>query len=102
MSDTTILEGRDYEFVEKPDSPMYSVRLLRGPWAGIVYTYGVVTLHEDHALDRLHVTYQFTLEENPEGREIYTSSEFKNYIGQILTSIMEKDGKTGKLPTPDE
>jgi hypothetical protein len=82
-----------FEFVEKPDSDLYSIKLVDGPYEGVIYTYGQVNLTEDEANDMLNVKFKFKIEEVPNNLnevELNDSSDFKNCMGNILTGLIEE------------
>ena len=54
-----------YEFVEKPESDFYSIKLTDGPYDGVIYTYGEVQLVEDKDNDELKVKFKYKLENIP-------------------------------------
>jgi ABC-type Fe2+-enterobactin transport system substrate-binding protein len=81
------------QFVEKPSSKLYSLKVVQGPYLGVVYTYGKVTLHEDEANVQLNVKFDFKLDEVPENlnkEELQNSEDFKNFMGDILTQLLEE------------
>jgi ABC-type Fe2+-enterobactin transport system substrate-binding protein len=81
------------QFVEKPSSELYSLKVVQGPYLGVVYTYGKVTLHEDEANAQLNVKFDFKLDEVPENlnkEELQNSEDFKNFMGDILTQLLEE------------
>jgi hypothetical protein len=90
----------DYVFVEKPSSDFYSVKLLKGEYAGVIYTYGAVTLKEDKKNDTAVLQFQYKIEFTPEhvdSEALFEDSRFKNYIGNVLSCIMdENEFKIGK------
>lgn len=77
----------DYTFVEKEDSELYSIKILSGPYSGVIYTYGVVSIKEGGGTATLK--FDFRIEENNGHVELDNHSEFKNQIGDILVSILE-------------
>jgi Tfp pilus tip-associated adhesin PilY1 len=93
-------EGTHYVFVEKPSSDFYSVKLLTGQWAGVIYTYGTVNIREDKENDVVVLQFQYKIEEKPEefnSNDLMENSSFKNYIGSILSCILEENEfKIGK------
>ena len=93
-------ERVDYVMVEKPSSEFYSIKLLTGNWKGVIYTYGTVSIKEDKENDVAILEFQFKIDECPEGIEsdsLMTNEPFMNYIGDILSSILEQNEyKIGK------
>jgi len=93
----------DYVLVEKASSEFYSIKLLTGNWAGVIYTYGTVSIKEDKTNDVATLSFQFKIEECPKGIDsdsLMENESFKNYIGDILSSILEQnDYSIGKKLT---
>lgn len=93
-------ERVDYVLVEKPSSEFYSIKLLTGNWTGVIYTYGTVSIKEDKENDVAVLEFQFKIDECPEAIDsdsLMANEPFKNYIGDILSSILEQNEyKIGK------
>ena len=88
-----------YTFVEKVDSDLYSIKILEGLYANIIYTYGKVTIEEDVENDLARLKFDFIIERAVDPyttKELETSDEFRNYIGNILTEILNnQDAQIG-------
>lgn len=97
---TNMQEGVDYKFVEKPSSEFYSIKLLTGIWKNVIYTYGTVSITEDEDKNYAKLQFQFKIEECPDDindDDLMKNESFKNYIGDILASILEQhEYKIGK------
>ena len=82
-----------YEFVEKPESDFYSIKLTDGPYDGVIYTYGEVQLVEDKDNDELKVKFKYKLENIPKKlkeNKLKKDIDFRNCMGNILTGILEE------------
>jgi len=85
-------EAKDYIFVENDlHSDQYSIKLLSGRWAGVIYTYGRTRLVEDKENDVLKVSFVYKIESSP--KELHKESldedaDFKNYIGDVLNHLL--------------
>lgn len=80
------------QFVERPSSELYSLKVVQGPYLGVIYTYGKVSLHEDEANCQLNVKFDFKIEEVPDNlneEELKKSDNFKNFMGDILSQLLE-------------
>jgi len=80
------------KFVERSSSELYSLKVVQGPYLGVIYTYGKVTLHEDEANCELKIQFKFKLEEVPDNlneEELEKSPDFKNFMGDILSQLLE-------------
>ena len=88
-----------YTFVEKIDSELYSIKILEGLYANIIYTYGKVTIEEDVENDLARILFDFVIERAVDpytAEELESSDEFRNYIGNILTEILNnQDAQIG-------
>ena len=99
-----------YNFVERDESELYSVRLLKGEWLGLIYTYGRVSIKEDKWKKQATLAFDFKIEDTSEcdhfKEDLEKSDRFKNYIGDVLAHILSQSdihiGKIdGKEPTDD-
>tara|TARA_R110002167_G_scaffold140346_1_gene328105 strand:+ start:288 stop:605 length:318 start_codon:yes stop_codon:yes gene_type:complete len=80
-------------FVERPDSELYSIKVKIGAYKNVIYTYGKVNIAEDDENDQLKVSFDYRIEEVPKKlnkKKLEKSEEFKNYIGNILTNLIEE------------
>jgi hypothetical protein len=84
--------SKEYVFVEKEDSELYSLKVVQGPYNNVIYTYGSVTIEEDVENDLARLKFNYHIEEAPAPysiKELEESIEFRDYIGDILTEILE-------------
>lgn len=83
----------DYiQFVERPSSELYSIKVVQGPYLGVIYTYGKVQVKENRDLDQATFTFDFQIEKTPENlnkEKLKKSTEFKNFMGDILVQLIE-------------
>ena len=80
------------QFVEKPSSELYSLKVVQGPYLGVIYTYGKVSFHEDEAAAELRLSFDFMIEEVPDNlnkEELEESLDFKTFMGDILAQLLE-------------
>lgn len=96
-------ERIDYVLVERPSSEFYSIKLLSGKYAGVIYTYGTVSLREDTKNDVARLEFEFKIDECPQLLNIDSlmkDESFMNHIGDILSCILEENEfKIGKNNT---
>ena len=85
-----IIEGKDYQFVEKETADFYSVQLLSGKWEGLVYTYGQVGIKENPDNGSATLKFSYKIEDCPDGMVVFEDSEFNNYLGEVLANIIEE------------
>ena len=87
-------------FVERPSSELYSLKVVQGPYLGVIYTYGKVSLKEDPELDQLKLTFDFKIDEVPESlekKDLEKSAPFKTFIGDILSQLLDDKLNNHKL-----
>ena len=92
------------KFVEKLSSEAYSLKVVQGPYLGVIYTYGKVTLHEDEANCELKIEFKFKLEEVPDNlneEKLKESLDFKNFMGDVLSQLLEEDNLDNDKLTDD-
>ena len=103
-------EDSDFLFVEKPESQVQSIQLLKGKFKGLIYSYGNVKLIENKELGNAILKFDYFIEVCPEYAEydadiINNDPEFKQLAGDILAEILSQPkytiGKNGKQFTDD-
>lgn len=91
MENNSLREKVDYIFVEHDAADFYSILLKTGKFAGVIYTYGKVSISEENDFAKLR--FDFKVEDTSEcafsKEELETSIEFKNYIGDVLVNIFD-------------
>jgi hypothetical protein len=93
------ITDKDYSFVEKPTSEMYSVKLKSGEWSGVIVTYGKVSLKVNKDKESATLSFQFKVDEAPAPHNIKKldeSVDFNNHLGDILSHIIQNAFDTGK------
>ena len=80
----------DYVFVEKPGEDFTGLKLISGPFGGIVYKYGNVGFRpESEAINgALPMVFDYTVIENKIEADT-DGQEFINHIGDILVVLLE-------------
>ena len=91
---TTPKHNEDYVFVEKPGEDFTALKLISGPFAGIVYHYGHVGFApESEAVDGvLPMKFDYTVMENKIEADT-DSQEFINHIGDVLVVLLDEQLK---------
>lgn len=82
---------RYIQFVEKGDSELYSLKVVHGPYTGVIYTYGKVAI--GGTVEEPIVKFDFTINEVPKGKKktkLEKSKTFKNFMGDILITLIEE------------
>ncbi len=76
---------------------MYSVKINKGKYAGVIVTYGTVGLktQEDGSAK---LSFQYNITESPKHnkKKLEGSDEFRNTLGDILSHIIESALESGK------
>lgn len=90
--------NEDYVFVEKPGEDFTGLKLISGPYGGIVYKYGNVGFRpESEAVDgKLPMVFDYTVIENKISADT-DSQEFINHIGDILVILLDEKMKEKEL-----
>jgi len=94
----------DYTFVENDNEAFYGVK-FRGdsPYAGVIVVYGTVSIKESVELDMATLSFTFNIQDagiyNID--ELDNSIEFKNYLGDVLQSIVAESIKEGIISEED-
>jgi len=88
-------EGEDYKLVFKEGSEFYSIRMLKGEYQDVIFTFGKVALSEDKKNDKATLKFDWKLEEKPETIEedLNSSSKFQNLLGDLLTDLILESKK---------
>jgi len=89
----------DYNFVEKPDSLMYSVKIKKGKYKDVIVTYGKVGIKTNEDGNGATLSFQFVINESPKKhnkKKLEKTPEFKNLLGDILSHIIQNALDTGK------
>ena len=91
-------QNEDYVFVEKPGEDFTGLKLISGPYGGIVYKYGNVGFRpESEAVDgKLPMVFDYTVIENKISADT-DSQEFINHIGDILVILLDEKMKEKEL-----
>jgi hypothetical protein len=85
-----------YEMVPHRDDPAtrWMIRIIKGPYEGLVYSYGKFRLKENTEEDRLHCEYQYEILEVPDQLKEHPLDEdekkvFESYIGMIVCQVLQ-------------
>jgi hypothetical protein len=81
------------QFVEHSDSELYGVKILKGEYKDVIYTYGKVNITEDEEEVQAVLKFDYRIEYVPEGlnkKDLEESYNFKNLLGDILKELFEE------------
>jgi hypothetical protein len=95
---TSPKHNEDYIFVEVPGEDFTGLKLISGPYAGIVYKYGNVGFRpESEAVDgQLPMVFDYTVIENKISADT-DSQEFIDHIGDVLVVLLDEKMKEKEL-----
>lgn len=85
-------EGLDYSFTfPESNNTTVDIKLVSGEFAGVIYRYGKVSVDEDENKENAYLSFEFDVIDNNDIPSLEESIEFKNRIGDVLTSIISKN-----------
>ena len=101
----TKITSETFSYVESEKSDLYAIKLRKGRWKGVIFTFGKVDLKEDKENDTLAVNFQYKIEESGKRyteEELVADEKFKEYLSYILRFILEEEfGEYAERPTTD-
>ena len=92
--------SKKYSFVSRDDDNWTSVMISKGPYEGIVYQYGrvsVATVENEDGNLPLSFDYNVIDFNGHEFQDLIESKEFKNTLGDILVEILDEQLEQGNL-----
>lgn len=86
-------ENTDYIFVDDPSNDkIYAIRIVSGEYADTVYKYANIKISEDTQKEECTLSYAYRIMSTSQKYDKETLDadvDFKNYIGDILSDILE-------------
>ena len=96
-SPTDQTKNKRYAFAQRQGDDFSCIKILEGKYEGIIYKYNNVKLSQTENADgELPLKFTYDIMANPNKEDI-KSTEFRNYIGDILVEVMEEQLKNGKI-----
>ena len=96
-SPTDQTKNKRYAFAQRQGDDFSCVKILDGQYEGIIYKYNQVKISETENADgQLPLKFTYDIMANPNKEDI-KSTDFRNYIGDILVEVMEEQLKNGKI-----
>lgn len=84
------IEGTDYKFIVPEDySENIDIQLLIGNYSGVVFRYGGVKIDEDDSGGAC-LSFNYDIVDDSGIGTLEEDEDFKNHIGNILVSLIEK------------
>lgn len=100
--DKTPKQDVDYEFYHIKDSTLTGIRLLKSPYRGITYYYGVVKMTELGDIAQMQFDYRILEPGTHTTEGLQKDSDFVKLIGDILTElIITEQAKNGQTREGD-
>ena len=86
-----------YAFAQRQGDDFSCIKILDGQYEGIIYKYNQVKISQTENADgQLPLKFTYDIMANPNKEDI-KSTDFRNYIGDILVEVMEEQLKDGKV-----
>ena len=96
-SPTDQTKNKRYAFAQRQGDDFSCIKILEGKYEGIIYKYNNVKLSQtENANGELPLKFTYDIMANPNKEDI-KSTDFRNYIGDILVEVMEEQLKNGKI-----
>ena len=96
-SPTDQTKNKRYAFAQRQGDDFSCIKILDGQYEGIIYKYNQVKISETENADgQLPLKFTYDIMANPNKEDI-KSTDFRNYIGDILVEVMEEQLKDGKV-----
>ena len=86
-----------YVFAQRDVDDYSCIKIVEGPYKDIIYTYRHVKFaSEENAQGELPLKFDYDIKKNP--NDVDTASiDFRNYIGDILIEVVEKQLENGQV-----
>ena len=96
-SPTDQTKNKRYAFAQRQGDDFSCIKILDGQYEGIIYKYNQVKISQTENADgQLPLKFTYDIMANPNKEDI-KSTDFRNYIGDILVEVMEEQLKDGKV-----
>ena len=95
------ITDEDFQMLENPASEFYSIKLNKGKWKDVIFTYGAVSIKEDKKNDTATLSFNWNLSDpaDHEPEDLKKNEDFNNYLGSLLQYIIDdslnKEAKIG-------
>ena len=96
-SPTDQTKNKRYAFAQRQGDDFSCIKILEGKYEGIIYKYNNVKLSQTENADgELPLKFTYDIMANPNKEDI-KSTDFRNYIGDILVECVEEQLEKGQL-----
>lgn len=85
------VDPSDYTYVENDSSEFWGIKFRNGsPYSGVIVVYGTVSIKESEELDLATLSFNYNIQDPDTYNidELDNSEDFKNYLGDVLQSIV--------------
>lgn len=83
---------QDFEFYDFPDTDLTGIRVLSGPYAGVLYYYTNAGVEEQGYLATLRFGYITVDPNNYSVKDLETDEKYVTLLGDILSEIILMEG----------
>ena len=92
------ISENDYSFVENPKSDLFGVKLTTNKYKGVIITYGKVSIKESPETGYATLSFTYNIQDTSKFQhdELEADEGFKNYLGVILSHIIETKEETNE------
>ena len=90
------IEPNEYTYVENASSEFWGIKFRNdSPYSGVVVVYGTVSIKESVELDTATLAFTYDVQDaGPRNiDDLENSEDFKNYLGDVLSSIINDQAK---------
>jgi|TARA_R110000782_G_scaffold139964_2_gene232496 hypothetical protein len=90
------IDQSDYTYVENDSAEFWGIKFRNdSPYSGVVVVYGTVSIKESEELEMATLSFTYNVQDaGPRNiDELESSEEFKNYLGDVLSSIINDQAK---------
>jgi len=89
--------NKRYAFAQRQGDDFSCIKILEGQYENIIYKYDKVKISEtENENGELPLKFTYDIMANPNKKDI-NSTDFRNFIGDILIEVMEQQLKNGQI-----
>jgi len=90
-------QNKRYVFAQRQGDDFSCIKILEGQYENIIYKYNKVKISEtENEKGELPLKFTYDIMSNPNSKDV-NSTDFRNYIGDILIEVMEQQLREGKI-----